>query len=211
MEDRQVIPEFAVSRLSRLAADLAARGAASADPATVIAAAPQEAAERYIEILRIPDGTLVSVLELSSPTNKTDSRGRAAYLEKQRSILASDVHLIEIDLLRFGPHWASVPESLTARHRPYDYLVCVSRGSDRTLFECYFRSVREPLPSIAVPLQTGEDDAVLELQTAFDRAYDQGRLAARVGYDQPPSPPLRPEDQEWADRLLKDRGLLPAR
>ena len=48
---------------------------------------------------------LVTVIEVLSLANKTPGeKGRELYLEKQREVLGSPVHLVEIDLLRGGEH-----------------------------------------------------------------------------------------------------------
>ena len=63
--------------------------------------------EPYIEIysLHAPERTLVTVIEILSPANKTpNSEGRRQYLRKQRDLLNSAVHLLEIDLLHEGAH-----------------------------------------------------------------------------------------------------------
>jgi hypothetical protein len=208
LEARHSVPDVAVTRPPETTGAIAVQ-AAPADPATLARVRPQEVVVRSIQVLRIPDRVLVGVIELSSPTNKTDPRGREAYRPKQQSVLCGDTHLIEIDLLRAGAHWAAVPEVAAQAHPPDDYLGCVSRAGRRDLFECYFRTVREPLPRIGVPLLAHEPDASLDLQAAFDRAYDQGRYAGRVRYERPLSPPLRRDDEEWARSLLRERGLCP--
>src|SRR5258707_1023899 len=81
-------------------------------------------------------------------------RGRESYKEKQGEVLRGAAHLIEIDLLRAGPHVLAVPEYAARRKAPdYDYLVCVNRARDpRYNYELYPRRVRERLPRVRVPL-----------------------------------------------------------
>lgn len=208
LASRDIIPDVAIARLAQPAGATAVLAPMVADEAVRVEAQLAEVEERFIEVLHIPDGELVAVLELASPTNKMDPRGREAYREKQRSVLASDAHLVEIDLLRGGSHWVSVPESLLQKYRPFDNVVCVSRASARLAWECYFRTLRDPLPAVAVPLLPGDPDAVLQIQVAFDRAYDQGRYASRLPYDRPPTPRLREEEERWASGLLREKGLL---
>ena len=53
---------------------------------------------------------LVTAIEFLSPSNKTPGkRGRELYLRKQREMLDSPAHLVEIDLLRGGVHSTAVP------------------------------------------------------------------------------------------------------
>jgi len=37
--------------------------------------------------------------------------------------------------------------------------------------------------------------------------YDRGRYRLRIDYSGPPEPPLAPDDEAWADRLLREHGL----
>jgi hypothetical protein len=64
--------------------------------------------EPYVEIkTRLAEGgeRVVTAIEVLSLSNKTPGqRGRELYLEKQAEILGSQVHLVEIDLLRGGRH-----------------------------------------------------------------------------------------------------------
>ena len=69
--------------------------------------------------------------------------------------------------------------------------------------------MRQRLPRIAVPLDAGVPDVVLDLQAVLDRCYDEGAYARKIDYSQPPIPPLRPEDATWAEALLREKGLRP--
>src|SRR5208283_4971720 len=69
------------------------------EPVTIPLALLEGPRETYIEILYQPDRSLVTALELLSPTNKEGS-GRSEYLAKRRALLYQKVHLVELDLLR---------------------------------------------------------------------------------------------------------------
>jgi hypothetical protein len=56
-------------------------------------------------------------------------------------------------------------------------------------------------------LQTGDDDATLDLQEIFNRSYEIGPSPERLNYNQPPEPPLSPDDDAWADQILRNAGL----
>ncbi len=72
----------------------------------------QTGRELYIEILDRESGMrVVTVIELVSPSNKYAGPGRDKYVAKQQEVLQSDSNLVEIDLLRFGPHVLAVPEA----------------------------------------------------------------------------------------------------
>lgn len=155
---------------------------------------------------------LVTLIEILSPSNKHPGPDRDTYAEKQRTILHSDVSLIEIDLLRTGRRVYPTPalEELVGRLAPPpDYLVMVSTAWKRVAptwgYRGYPSSLREPLPCIAVPLRQGVEDVLLDLQLTFDRAYDGGPYRRAVDYGKPPGVPLSPEDAVWAEGLLRER------
>ena len=62
-------------------------------------------------------GHVITVIEVLSPTNKlAGSEGRQSYQQKQREVLGSSAHLLELDLLRIGEHTvaAAPPAAATA-------------------------------------------------------------------------------------------------
>ena len=61
--------------------------------------------------------------------------------------------------------------------------------------------------SAGTRLREPDPDVVLDLPSIFAHSYDNGAYAVRVDYDQPPSEPFRPDDEAWADALLRDAGL----
>ena len=66
------------------------------------------------------------------------------------------------------------------------------------------------LPAIWVPLNHGVPPVKLDLQAVFDRCYDEGGFAKRAKYTkQQPDPPLTPQQQAWAEGVLRAKGLLP--
>jgi hypothetical protein len=161
--------------------------------------------ESYLEILDRHSGQrVVTVLEVLSPANKYAGPGRDSYLAKQQEVLASQAHLIEIDLLRRGPHVLAVPEWLARQHASYDYLICVNRAEGlRDRFRLYPRQLRQRLPRIRVPLADGDPDVVLDVQAVVAQTYEAGSYRERLRYDQPCVPALAAEDQLWADELIR--------
>ncbi len=176
---------------------------------------PQE--ERYEAFVNIYAGQgherLVTSIEVLSPTNKTPgAHGRDLYLRKQREMEEGQVNLVELDLLRGGRHATAVPQALAhARAGPFDYHLCVRLGASRLDFHIYPIRLEQRLPKIAVPLSPGDPLVTIDLQDAFDRAYDIGPYDRRVRYagDVPP-PPLTPEQTEWVTHTLREKGLLSA-
>jgi hypothetical protein len=177
------------------------------DPAHVLLLEPVEVRERFIEIVTLhARREVVTVIELLSPTNKSGV-GRTRYVRKQRSVLRSDAHLLEIDLLRGGTHTVAAPIARLRREADWDYLICLSRATRRERIEYWPVTLRENLPTVAVPLTGVLPDVVLDLQDAVTHVYARGLFDRLIDYTVPPVPPLRPDDASWADQLLGDRGL----
>jgi hypothetical protein len=171
----------------------------------------EEVREPFVEIVTAtPERELVAVIEVLSPTNKAaETEGYEEYRRKQRHLLGSAVHLLEIDLLRSGAHTVAAPEWWTRTLPPFDYSVCLSRaGSGRR--EVWDVRLADPLPVVDVPLFDDTPPAALDLQSAFDRMYDAGPYRRLVDYRADPDPPLAPDAADWADALLKSRGLRTA-
>ena len=160
--------------------------------------------ESYIEILDLQSNQrVVTVIEVLSPTNKYAGPGRDLYASKQREVCHSQTHLVEIDLLRTGPHVLAVPE-LVARKKPYDYLISVNRAEERReFFELYRRRLRERLPRIRIPLADSDPDVVLDVQAVLAETYERGSYRDRLNYAEPCAPPLAAEDQQWANQLIQ--------
>jgi Protein of unknown function (DUF4058) len=180
----------------------------------VVSVPSDDRREAFVEIYasRADGDRLVTAIEILSPSNKTPGeRGRDLYLRKQRELLESRTHLVEIDLLRSGTHTTAVPlEGMAELVGPFDYHVAVHRSDRFEEFVTYPFRLDEPLPEIAIPLLADDKDVVIDLQTIFHRAYDTGPYRRRVDYAGrlPAPPPLRPEQEAWATRLLRDAVLV---
>lgn len=163
-----------------------------------------EVHEPFVQILDRQTGrTVVTVIELISPTNKTSGPGRDLYLAKQREVLGSGTHLVEIDLLRIGAHVLAVPQWLAQRQAPYDYLVSVNRNEGaRNRFDLYPRRLRERLPKIRVPLAEEDPDVPLDIRAVIAQAYDAGRYRDRLPYDTACVPPLAHDDGNWVREII---------
>jgi len=67
--------------------------------------------------------------------------------------------------------------------------------------------VRDPLPTMAIPLRNGETEVGLHLAEVFTRCYDNGTYARRSDYTQGPDPLRLSADAAWATELLRPCGL----
>lgn len=188
--------------------DRATGGAAlvETDDSVIIDVGEVETHENYLEIRDVRSGEqVVTVIEVLSPSNKRAGSGREEYLAKQSKVLNSGANLVEIDLLRGGKHLLAVPE-LEARHtKDYDYLVSISKAKERRKrFRVYPRTIREPLPTVLIPLTADDPLVPLDLQVVLNRAYKAGIYATRLDYSKPCHPRLRPDDIPWAQERIKN-------
>ncbi len=177
---------------------------AEPDAPIVVQAATAEFREAWLEIRDRTTRKLITVIELLSPSNKTmRGGGRKLYLKKQREVLASDVNLVEVDLLRGGTWTLAVPEEDARSAAPFDYLVSISRPRDRSRFEVHPILLPQRLPRIAVPLAGRDPDAVADLPSLIRRCYDRGQYRATIDYSRPPVPPLSLQQVKWASTVLR--------
>jgi hypothetical protein len=176
-----------------------------ADPALDVQVAPLEVEETYVTIRDRQSGQrIVTVIELVSPTNKYAGPGRISYVAKQTEVRRSTAHLVEIDLLRTGPHVLAVPEWAARQYDPYDYIVCVNQAFGlRDRFQLYPRRLRERLPRIRLPLAAPDPDTVLDVAAVLARTYEAGGYAERLNYAAPCVPALSAEEQAWASTTIQ--------
>lgn len=173
-----------------------ATGAALLAPVVIPMPALEEHREVWVEVVHLPERNLVTAIEVLSPTNKTGD-GAADYHNKRIELYTRHVNLVEIDLLRGGerlPFAKPLP--------PGDYYAFVARDQRRPLVDVYAWALKDPLPSVPVPLMPQDGEVNLNLAEVFGSAFERGRYAQRLRYDRPLAPPLRRSDQEWVTALL---------
>ena len=210
---RKIVPDIAVTRRPHpgAARQLGDGGAATlergAEPETF--SLPRlEVRETFINIQTAArPRRIVTVIEILSHANKTGGAGRRLYQQKQQEVLNSEANLLEIDLLRRGRHTVVAPREGIQQFGTWNYLACLNRVESRETFEFWRIGLRQRLPDLKVPLSEDEPDVWLNLQAAFDRMYDAGRYPLVADYAAPPAVPLEGEDAEWADALLREKGL----
>ena len=219
---RPIVPDVALARGAR-------RGEAEGGVAVMEEVAVERAVSRRYEIrvdtelyphpfIEVRDAStghrLVTLIEILSPSNKRPGVDRRAYEFEQREVLESDASLIEVDLLRAGERVVAPLALALLRDTvepPMDYLVLVNvawaREASTLGYIAYPAGLREPLPCVEVPLRWGEPQPRLDLQRAFERAYDGGPYSrGAVDYARPPEPPLAAVDIEWAGQRTDRPG-----
>lgn len=177
----------------------------------VITVPHDEFREPFLEIRRIEgnEQRLVTVVEILSLTNKSPGeKGRELYLQKQQEILDSEIHLVEIDLLRGGTHSTAVPlDALQAAAPSFEYHVCVRRFDRWEDYFVYPVALDEMLPEIAVPLLPGDGAVAVDLQEIFQRTYEAGAYQRRIRYQENEIvPPLPEKWRGWAAEVVARAG-----
>ena len=146
-------------------------------------------------IYRTPGRQLVTRIEILNPWNKQE-RGRDEYLGTRREWLQSNVHLLEVDLLRSG-------ERTVLDLPPSSYVVLLSRATARPRLAAWPITLRDRLPTIPVPLLPEAADVILNLQRALTTVYDVCGLDLSCNYSRPAKVPLSPEDAAWAEERIR--------
>ena len=164
----------------------------------------EEHHEEFIEIRQRTDGRLITLLDVVSPTNKLNETGRNAYLDKRAEGKSVNANLVELDLILQGqPTLEYSRDGLP----DWDYAVTVTRPAQSERYEIYTSTLQKKLPRFRLPLAADDRDTVLDLHAAFTRSYDQGSFASQIDYKREPATPLKDEDRQWIDALLKVQGL----
>jgi hypothetical protein len=171
---------------------------------SVIQLAEETVTETFIQIIDVGySHQLITAIEVLSLANRLPGDAREVYRRRQRELTEDRVSVVEINLLRAGGNLLSVPLALSP---PSPYWISVRRGWKPEMVEIYRAPLREPLPTISVPLRERDKDVPLDLQGLIELCYRNGRYDD-LDYRQPPAPPLEPADEQWADELLRSRGL----
>ncbi len=162
--------------------------------------APKRERQRfaYIEVEDCSDHKLVetvTVIEFLCPFNKAFGEDRENYLEKRRDLFATRVNFVELDFLRGGPR-------LPLKDLPdCSYYAMASRPATRPTPDICPVKLRDPLPSIPIPLRDGEPEPIVDLQAVLHKVYDGAGYAHRI-YKYEPEPKLSPADADWATAIL---------
>lgn len=152
--------------------------------------------ERWLEIVDQDNQQVVTTIEILSPFNKRGD-GYDQFEKKRKEVVAAGSSWLEIDLLRAGKRPFSILSDA-------DYYAMMVRTHPREWL-AWPMMLEERLLTIGVPLSEGYDDIPLNLQTAIDNVYRDGRYARTVRYDEhTPTPVLTAAKQTWvAEQITK--------
>ncbi len=170
-------------------------------PQAVVSA--DQPTQKLIEIRGRPFDHLVTTVELLSPSNKEPGPDRESLLVKRADLLHQGVNVVDLDLLIAGrrvPLLVPLPAG--------DYYALVTRADRREQCEVYGWTVRDPLPSIAVPIEGESADVPLDLAGAFERVYRRFHFDRQLDHDQPLPGPWPAADRAWAAERVSAAGRL---
>lgn len=178
-----------------------AGGVLMVEPVIMLHPAYEEIRDIQIRIIHRPGRDLVALLELLSPTNKIGD-GYDKYRAKRNEIFCEQkVHLVELDLLVGGKRLPMRDPLPTG-----DFFALVSRGNQRPQAEVYAWTVRQPLPTIPIPLKAPDPDLLIDLSSIYATVYQRGRYPHIIDYNAPLNVPLPPEELAWAEQIARSRS-----
>jgi hypothetical protein len=201
-DERSIYPDVRVLEHDRSRTTAVASGATFTEPVVIEYSEP--ATETSIHILEPGSrARLVTVIEFLSRSNKLAGETQEQYRQKQRELKASKVSLVEVDLLRSGKRVFAIPASRIPRKLRTTYQACVRRGWRPGACEIYAIPLREPLPTLRIPLRETDEDIPLDLQALVREVYAKGAYAKTIDYRVPPAPPLDDANAKWCEELLR--------
>lgn len=199
--DVEVMHNAPESQPERSAGPLALQSAASlgaVTPATlsIPVILPVDVQLTNVEIRDTASNQLVTSIEVISPVNKR-APGLAQYRIKRQRLYQAGVHLIELDFIRRGTR------PVAHRRLPdVPYLVTLTRAQAGKT-DVWPLTLRDPLPTLPLPLRPPDDDVTLDLAVAFSALYDEAAYDLSIDYRQDPPPPALSEaDRAWFNELL---------
>lgn len=118
-----------------------------------------------VEIRDRKDRRLVTCIEVLTPTNKVGPT-REEYVGKRSRVLSTEAHLLEVDLIREG---ARIPTPSSLPAAPYFVFLTGPRREHVAVWPIHLVA---PLPTVPVPLLSGDADVQLDLQLALTTICD---------------------------------------
>lgn len=198
------IPDVSIHRQSDQQQRPTESATVVAQPQTVTLPIPERVKQAYLEIREMQTGQVVTAIEILSPVNKRPGEGRNTYIQKRQRILSSLTHLVEIDLLR---SWQAMP--VLGSPMAGDCRVLISHSERRPSADWYAIDLKEPLPTLPIPLLNKGELATVDLQALLTAVYDRGGFDYVLDYSRPLNPALPDDKATWADQLLTKQGLKP--
>ena len=84
-----------------------------------------------------------------------------------------------------------------------DCFYLVSRSDRRAECDVYPWGLRDPLPTVPVPLQPGDPDVICDLAEIFATAFERGRYRASLRHGKTPPAKLAADSLKWIKQTLR--------
>lgn len=149
-----------------------------------------------VEIRDVAQRRLVTVIEILSPVNKRGD-GARDYASRRLELLQTQTHLLELDLLCQGERI-----ELLGELPPAPYYAYLSRSERRPFTQVWALPLRQPLPTLPVPLLRPDPDVILNLQAALTACFELVGYEALLDYTATPPAGLDEPDREWVITTL---------
>jgi len=85
--------------------------------------------------------------------------------------------------------------------------VTVTRATHPERYEIYTATLHKKLPKFRLPLAGDDRETVLDLQTTFNRCFDQGNFVAQINYQRDPPTKLNEDDRRWLNDFLRQQKV----
>lgn len=171
-------------------------------PITVNLPIPETIKQGYLEVREVATKEVVTAIEILSPVNKRQGKGRESYCEKRLNIFDSKTHFVEIDLLRMGK-----PLPVLNNHINSHYRILISNSNYRPKADLYAFNIQQKIPIFSLPLKPEDSEPLIDLNSFLNSVYEKGSYDLEIDYNQNPIPSLGEEDLIWTKNLLKANNL----
>lgn len=160
---------------------------------------PIEVKIPVIEIREAKSKKLVTVIEVLSPANK-NGLGFEKYQEKRLELIASNINLLEIDLLRRGKKIIAHTDTNNS-----DYLCALTRKKSN-ITDIWTIDLQATLPVLPIPLGDGDEDIPIDLQAVLDEIYQKIKYGSLIDFSKKVPPPrLSKEKKQWIQTLISKK------
>lgn len=156
--------------------------------------------EEYVELYKANAGGLITLVDVISPANKLTDSGKRAYMHTRQQAKDSSANCVEIDLVLQGQ---PILEYSREGMPDFDYSVTVVRPLPPERFEIWIGMLDKRLPRFRVPTIATDRDIIVDLQSVFTQAYQQGGFAGRVDYRQEPDWRLKDSSRNRFSEIIK--------
>ncbi|MCB0109101.1 MAG: DUF4058 family protein [Caldilineaceae bacterium] len=163
---------------------------------TTVPEVEEDEEEAAIYIREAASEQLVTVIEILSYSNKTRGIDKfARYMAKRRDLLNSGVHLVEIDLLRWG-------QRVVERLPDQPYHIMITRADEQPQGRVWSFGLADAIPTTPLPLVEHEEYVPLPLQVAYVTIYQARNFRNRLDYTIDPEPPLTAAQRQLIHEYL---------